>query len=78
MKYLELTKSIKLALMSTFILGIVSIIQENYMGFSGYLFAFLLILKISSQQKALRLASEEVKRKKTIIEKLIALTGVYN
>ncbi len=78
MKYLELTKSIKLALMSTFIMGMLSLIQMNYLGFSGYLWAFLLILRISAQEKIIKLGDQEIARKKTIIEKLIALTGTYN
>ncbi len=34
-KYLELTKSIKLALMATFVLTILLLIQEQYLGACG-------------------------------------------
>jgi len=78
MKYLELTKSIKLALMATFTLTIVLLIQEQYLGACGWFWAFLLILKVSVEQKMHKLYCEDIERKKKIIEKLMALTGYFN
>ncbi len=78
MKYLELTKSIKLAIMASLILTIMLLIRQEYVGACGWFWAFLLILKVSIEKKAHKLYCEEIERKKKITEKLIALTGVYN
>lgn len=59
MKYLELTKSIKLALISTFILEIMFLIQGQYLASGATFWAFLLILRLSTVEKALKLAEEE-------------------